>query len=440
MISEIETLLKESIGLDPASVGRTIIETALRDRMRASSTRTVSEYLDKLRHSEAEMQELVENVVVPETSFFRDRESFSALAQIVMKEWLPGHPQGVLRILSIPCSSGEEPYSIAMALLDAGLAPSKFVIEAADISERALARARRGSYGRNSFRGRDLDFRRRHFEQDGDYYRLANNVRGCVDFQKCNLLSDQLAARVERYDIIFCRNVLIYFDVATQERVTKTLRRLLTSDGYLFVGPSEAFAMRAAGFTAVGYPRAFAYRKTSPPVEASAGPTKKAAVAAARLPEKPRPEKLSLKSTPLDARGRTAPVLASLSERPMSDLEAAKRLADCGKLKEAATICEDHLREKRTSAGAHYLLGVLRDAMGDEEQAAECYRKVLYLEPGHAEALAHLALLREQRGDRADAERLYRRAKRLEHAASPAILETISGAIAKGGGAGFRKR
>lgn len=423
MIAEIEGLLRNAIGLDPASVGHSMIENAVRDRMLVRKEGTVSEYLEKLRGSEAVMQELIESVVVPETSFFRDRESFFALAEIVMKEWLPVHPGGVLRILSIPCSTGEEPYSIAMALLDAGLVPAKLDIEAADISERALAAARRGSYGKNSFRGRDLDFRNRHFRKEGDRYRLAEDVRGCVHFEKCNLLSDHLAARIERYDIIFCRNVLIYFDVPTQERVTATLRRLLTSDGYLFVGPSEAFAMRAAGLSPAGYPRAFAYRKTMLParsmVQTGNGAPKKARTTAA--------VKSPLKLTSPESPKIVAPVV----DKPIAELEAARRLADSGKLNEAVVICENHLREKRTCAGAHYLLGLLRDAMGDEARAAECYRKVLYLEPGHIEALAHLALLRERRGDWVDAARLHRRAERVEDFASPSVLETSNRATEK---------
>ena len=102
-------------------------------------------------------------MVVTETWFFREKQPFAALVRLVIEEWLPAHPTGRLRLLSVPCSSGEEPYSMAMALMDAGFPAARFEISAVDISARALAFAQRAIYGRNSFRGADLDFRTRHF-------------------------------------------------------------------------------------------------------------------------------------------------------------------------------------------------------------------------------------------------------------------------------------
>ena len=102
-------------------------------------------------------------MVVTETWFFREKQPFAALVRLVIEEWLPAHPTGKLRLLSVPCSSGEEPYSMAMALMDAGFLAARFEISAVDISSRALAFAQRAIYGRNSFRGADLEFRARHF-------------------------------------------------------------------------------------------------------------------------------------------------------------------------------------------------------------------------------------------------------------------------------------
>ena len=154
-------LLREAIGFDVRTVGHSVIEHALRGRMAACGTARMEDYWYELRRNNGELQELIESTVVSETWFFRDQEAFAALPKIVLKEWWPGNSGNVLRLLSVPCSSGEEPYSMAMALLQAGLAPRNFKIDAVDISARALAEATRANYAKNSFRGSEREFRAR---------------------------------------------------------------------------------------------------------------------------------------------------------------------------------------------------------------------------------------------------------------------------------------
>ena len=113
---------------------------SVRLRMDSLGFNQTADYWERLRASEDELQELIEAVVVPETWFFRDQEAFTALARIISKEWLPNHPTAALRLLSGPCCTGEEPYSMVMALLDAGLSRDRLKIDAVDISVRALAR------------------------------------------------------------------------------------------------------------------------------------------------------------------------------------------------------------------------------------------------------------------------------------------------------------
>ena len=122
-MKRIEHLLREVIGLDANSIGSGAIHRAVRLRMKVRGLREVDDYLGYLSKSPIERTELIESVVVTETWFFRDPESFCALVRLVKEEWLPEHPAGILRILSVPCSSGEEPYSLVMALLEAGLPP-----------------------------------------------------------------------------------------------------------------------------------------------------------------------------------------------------------------------------------------------------------------------------------------------------------------------------
>lgn len=411
-LSQIAALLKATIGLEVGTIGENALRHAVRERMRALGANTAAEYWDRLQNSPDELQGLIEEVVVPETWFFRDSGAFHALASIARAHWLAGQIGRPLRVLSVPCSTGEEPYSIAMTLLDAGFPPERYSIEGIDISERSLAIAREGVYGKNSFRGRDLEFRERHFRTRQDCYEVAAKIRKSARFRQGNLLESAFAAGAEPYDVVFCRNVLIYFDAPTQEQVIVTLHRLLAREGILFVGSAEGFLLRQLGFVPTPHARAFAYQKaprtprTSGLLEVPARPRpgRRTTPASSVLPSKPR--RATAAATPVPP--------ATPSPKEPESLEAAIQLADTGKLAEAARVCEAHLRRCGPSAAGYYLLGLIHDAMGRERQAYDYYRKTVYLEPGHSDALIHLALLARRRGELEAAHRFQHRARRIQ--------------------------
>jgi chemotaxis protein methyltransferase WspC len=407
---DFENLLKQAMGLDSVSVGSSTIDRAVRSRMADLGLKRREDYWERVQASTEELQELIEAVVVPETSFFRDREAFAALIRLVAGKWLPNHPTGVLRVLSVPCSTGEEPYSIAMALLDGGFALGQFEVDAVDISTRALAHARRGVYGGNSFRGGDLSFRERHFRSAGGTYTLGERLTEKVNFCQGNLLSVDFRLTGPKHDVIFCRNLLIYFDRETQQRAMTTLENLLAPDGFLFVGPAEAFLASCSGFASVNQAMSFAFRRTAhKPVETLPLPVRKVVK---RIKTPARLAKWTISPHRTDAPPPLAPA------PPLADLTIIRRLADAGRLQEATLACNLHLQQHGPSADAYYLLGLLKDAAANSEGAADCYRRVLYLDPNHSEALLHLALLTETLGNPAAAERLRQRARRVERNAT----------------------
>ena len=414
-----EQLLKDSMGLDVASIGASAIERAVRHRQQACQLPDVNAYWEHLRRSQAELQELIDAVVVPETWFFRDRESFAALARVVRDELLPASAGGPLRLLSMPCATGEEPYSIVMTLLDAGVPPDRVRVEAVDICERLLHHAQRGIYGNGSFRGAELHFRSRYFEpQAGGRYLLDESVRRHVTFQQGNLLSPDFLPGTARYDVIFCRNVLIYFDRPTQARALAVLSRLLTSSGMLFVGPAESGVVLEHDFQSAKLPLAFAFRK-APPKTAPPAASRRSREA---LPERPSVARLV---RPPDAAqilpvARPLPQLSASaspprppnSNRPV-ELDEARALADQGRFDEAAERCDVYLRKHGPTAEVCFLLGLVRDA-GDRTSEAEAwYRKALYLDQHHADALLHLALLLERHARPTEARVLRQRLRRV---------------------------
>jgi chemotaxis protein methyltransferase WspC len=417
-LADVEHLLKASMGLNVASIGSATIARAVQERVSACNLEDVDAYLERVRASGTELQALIEAVVVPETWFFRDRHAFTALARVAREEWLPTHPDGLLSLLSLPCSTGEEPYSMAMALLDASVPAKRFRVDAVDISARSLAHGMEAVYGKNSFRSDDLVFRDRHFDVTEAGYRVRAAVRQQVRFQQGNLFAADLLPGVGIYDAIFCRNVLIYFDRPTQDRALVVLNRLLHAKGILFVAPAETGLPATHDLVSTNEPLAFAFRK--------AGGVPAATKRKAAHPVKPpAPRRPVAKASAVIRAARAASATlatASVTSHPSArsadaapDLSEAFRLADQGHFVEAATHCEEHLRRHGPSARGFYLMGLVRDATGNLPESASYYRKALYLDANHYDAQIHLALLMEKQGDAAGAQVLRNRARRLEH-------------------------
>ncbi|CRM26034.1 protein-glutamate O-methyltransferase CheR [Pseudomonas sp. 58 R 3] len=403
--------LKDRIGLDVASVGEAIIERAVRQRSQTVQAQTAQEYWQHLQSSHDEQQALIEAVIVPETWFFRYPESFATLARLAKERLATIKQMRALRILSLPCSTGEEPYSIAMALLDAGLAPHQFKVLGLDVSPLSVERAKRGVYGKNSFRGGDIEFRERHFSEQPDGFHIAERVREQVRLQVGNLLDPALLANEPSYDFVFCRNLLIYFDQPTQKQVFDVLKRLTHEDGVLFIGPAEGSLLGRHGMRSIGVPQSFAFSRHAEPVkpEPVFVPLPIPPRSAAPIPAKPRPfSTVSAQVVPIKA--------------PHSDagdlLSRIATLANEGKSAEARAACEQYLSHHPPAAQVFYWLGLLSDVAGSALEAQGYYRKALYLEPQHPQALMHLAALLESQGDSAGARRLQARAARSERADS----------------------
>jgi chemotaxis protein methyltransferase WspC len=395
MLAHFEILLKQVAGLEAAAVGSSAIERAVQERLAACGLENLEAYWKRVNSSETELQELIEAVVVPETWFFRDPESFKSLTRFALEEWLPGRKEGTLRLLSLPCSTGEEAYSMAIALLDAGFPGNRFHIDAIDISARVLAAGQRAAYGRNSFRGRDLGFRDVHFQASGRTHHLSEVVRRQVRFQSGNIVHLEFLPGAGIYDVIFCRNMLIYFDRPTQDRAIGVLRRLLTAKGVVFVGPAEASLMLKHDFVSTKEPLAFAFRKA-----AVSRPEPKPVTVRAHHPRNTAPKR---PLTPV----KLPPVPV------VKDLGVVTALADQGRLEEAARHGENYLRLHGPSVQAYYLLGLVHDAGGRATDAVGFYRKALYLDPDHHDTILQLALLLEKKGDKAGAKILNDRLRRL---------------------------
>lgn len=256
---EIESYLSEYAGLNPGAmpgiigraVERILVEKQLEDP---------SEYLQIMRCSPKEFDSLLEQVLVPETWFFRYPEAYRYLQRHVASRLDPNPYK--FRILSVPCSTGEEPYSIAISLTEAGLRPTQFLIDAADISHTALQKARKGEYTGNSFRGTDLTYRNSYFDARSDHFQLQPRILELVKFFSWNVLQPAPPQLKSNYDVIFCRNLFIYLHRQAQRKMIATLKQLLKADGLLFTGHAEAGPFLSPAFRPLIPMKAFVHCKT----------------------------------------------------------------------------------------------------------------------------------------------------------------------------------
>ena len=401
LVATAAELLSRRLGLSPELLGNTVIERAL-DAVFAEvpSEDRESRAARILEDEGQEWRRLVDEVIVPETWFFRHYKSFQFLASYVKERWRPVHPTGLFRVFCIPCASGEEPYSVAMTLLDAGLDASRIRIDAADVSERLLARARPAVYGKSSFREKFRQFREEYFVNCEEGWRVREEVVRLVRFEKVNLLDLSSVRQPVPYDAIFCRNVLIYLDEHTRHEVVSRLRELLAEKGLLFTGPSELRHFCEAGYVPVDYPQSFACRtgELTPDRAAGCSPTETVT---------------TVKVQRATVIGRVAPPDANRYMRacPAPGLppgfEQAEQLANRGDLDAATAVCNRLLEGSAQNPEVYALLGVIHESSGKVESAEEFFCKALYLAPDHYESLLHMSLLCERRGD-VDGARLYR--------------------------------
>jgi chemotaxis protein methyltransferase CheR len=237
----IAAMLKARSGLSLGPDKLYLLETRLVSIMRRENTRDLAALAAKLLPNSALEREVVEAMTTNESLFFRDAKPFDALRQRVLPRLHAARPPGTrLRIWSAAASTGQEAYSIAMvaAELGATLSDRRIDIVGTDISRDALSRAREGLYSHFEIqRGLPMQMLVKFFAKEDQQWRIKSTLRGAVEFREWNLLAD--LKPLGQFDVVFCRNVLIYFDAPTKSRVLDAMVNQMAPDGVLFLGGAE---------------------------------------------------------------------------------------------------------------------------------------------------------------------------------------------------------
>ncbi len=410
-LSRVEGVLREASGMTLASSVRRSLSTAL---TRAAEARgmEVPSFLQRLLAREAAVVEsFIEYAVIGETYFFRHPEHLRELARVAAQK-----EEGLFRVWSAGCATGEEAYSIAMTLLAAGLPAERIRVTASDISARSLQRARAATYGPWSVRRIEPSMERRFLTPQGDLVMVTSQARRPVEFLRHNLVLD--AAPVADQDAVFCRNVLIYFPPELVRQVLAKLIATLVPGGLLFLSPAEIPLTNGMGLESVEVADTQVLRiprAKPPPAESRPAPepprvklevSRKVTVA---VPSPPRPA-----PPPAPPRPAPAPAEPAAAATPSTDrddlLRQALAAAQEGRFDKAEELAREAAR--KLAPEAYLLLAMVDEARGNLNGAVDLVRKALYLDPQMALGHATLVTLYTRLNRREDAERARQNALR----------------------------
>ena len=242
-LAQISTLVRDKAGITLTPAKRPLIIARLQKRLRHLKLHSYSDYMKVLEtdRSGEELTSFLDALTTNHTYFFREEQHFELLANTVVPAWRKSHAGGSMRMWCAASSSGQEPYTIAMTLADMP-EPVPYTMLASDLSTKVLDKASSGVYRMEEVRGLPLDLLRRHFERgvgaQNGLARVSSALRRHITYRQINLLEQGPGG--QPFDVIFCRNVMIYFETDVQQRVVAMLERHLAPGGFLFVSHSES--------------------------------------------------------------------------------------------------------------------------------------------------------------------------------------------------------
>lgn len=393
-------LVRETTGNVVPSARYAFLEELLERRVRAIGQPDLTSYVHRLAVGElaAEWSQLIPLITIKESYFFRAPQQFEALTRTVLPRLMRDRASSrKLRIWSAACARGEEPATLAMVLAETGLLGSwDWTVLATDVDEDALASAQRGIYGDRAVAQVPPELLRKYFTPRGKLYELDAALRARIRYRKLNLARFPYELSEDRYDLIYLRNVLIYFPRPLQRRVVSQVRQRLSKRGYLFLGASETLWQIHEELYPVDLDVCFCYRHPRPGQKPPTQPPRPVAPAPRPTPRRP-PRPSPPPRLPAEPPANGAPELPSeRAPEPVPEAEpgpaftpcavqqrlaeAARELAD-NELEAARGILDEVMAADPSEPAAHALEGFLHDLEDRPQEAISSYRSALYLDP-----------------------------------------------------------
>lgn len=412
---QIAALFTSRTGIICPPSRREAIEAGIERARQQSAAASLWDYALGLQAAAIPLDALIGELAIGETYFFRERDHLEALRTYVLPELVrsavPGRP---LRIWSAGCASGEEAYGLAILLEQEGLLGAASIL-GTDIAVSALTKARAALYKSWSLRGVEPAIIRRYFRPEGNHFALADHIKKAVRFEQHNLITDDPpAGERERFDLILCRNVMIYFESSLIRALADRFYRSLRDGGWLLTGASDTPLWDYAPFTGVSFPGSIFYRRAEPASSTSPAPAVPPHLAAA--PPVKQPATLAdAEQAAAEGRWELAESLAAElpSDAPAVCLVRIQVLGQRQGPTAALAACAQAITAHPSFPPLHLLSAILLLETDRAEEAARAARRAVYLD--RSSPLAHyvLGLAAQRCGDHKEAHLSYRNARDL---------------------------
>jgi chemotaxis protein methyltransferase CheR len=415
-----QQLIEEKFGIHIESMRTATLVKAIEQRMLSLGVKSDLSYFDLIQTEESELKNLINLMTVNESYFFREDSQLALLVETIVPQVLSQTDrEGKIRILSAGCSTGEEAYSIAIALAEklGSQIWEKVQIFAFDVDSQVIEAAKKGIYGKSSFRNLDEDLQHRYFNAvQGGRKQIDLSLRRQVAFVEQNLLEKMCPQFLQNMDIIFYRNVSIYFKSRTQKRVFEKLAAILKKNGYLFMSATETFAHDIGILNLVERSNCFVFQKTESDVKRLAEKeTENGVLEQERAPlktsEKSNPSELTINSMKeMDTRDKFNQILALLKFEQQTDALALTKLIeaqhpDSSKLKvikarvlfelnqidDAKQVCHGLIKKDQWYTWPYLYLALFASFENNKHESVSYLKKVIYIQPSCWPAHYYLA-------------------------------------------------
>jgi chemotaxis protein methyltransferase CheR len=399
----------------------------LAERMGEIGITDCSGYLDRLQSpgpGKVEMDALIAELTIGETYFFRHKEQFDALRDLILPDVISrNHLTRRLRIWSAGCATGPEPYSVAIMLereFGERIAGWHVSILGTDINQKFLTRAREGRYDEWAFRAMPMSLRTACFERSGSQWHIRPEFKRNVKFQYHNLIKSpfpSLADNIAGFDVVICRNVIIYFSQPTVEALVPCFRESLNDGGWLIMGHAEPNQRLFSTFRTVNVPGAVLYQRMDrqpEPAEPSSPPPPMSAIKPVQVGWHAPPKSMLPRRTRPEPPSKVMPVQVQDARYLSADaLNEARNLADSGQWEKAAAACDAIIAASPLDAWAHFYRAMIHEQLGEDGQGEMALRRAIYLDRKLVLPHYHLGLFLARKDDTAGAVRSFRNAQAL---------------------------
>ncbi|MCX8031211.1 MAG: protein-glutamate O-methyltransferase CheR [Thermodesulfovibrionales bacterium] len=259
---QLRDFIYEKCGIYISDSKKYLIENRLVKRLQEKKLNSYEDYLYLLLYGNStdELSKLYDAVTTNETFFFRESQQLDVFVDHIVPELMKKHSTKDIAIWSAACSTGEEPYTIAMMLLEKGYSLKKEII-ASDISDSTLESAKKAVYNSYSIRNVPMQYLKKYFKPNGQSYELSPVIKGMVKFMNINLIDERKVKLITSRDVVFCRNVLIYFDDRAKKKAVSLLYDCLKPGGYLIIGLSESLHNITRAFKPVVINKVVVYQR-----------------------------------------------------------------------------------------------------------------------------------------------------------------------------------